>query len=300
LFVAVPVLFVAWACLLFLVPRVLYRPVPGLLVTDGRAAAPNADASARPRVSYRYTVDGLGYVDSRPAEELLRVRARDAAEEWHSDRQHRPNTVTVFVSRFDPRRSKLDRLGRVVPVVLLFAILVPAVALFQRWFRDPAPKPPAISERETVLATAAAILLLTGSMAGVIISTIRERREYSTVSGIVREVAVLPTTTDKGRLRFTPGVRYTYEVAGRTYQGSRFSNATIALETEAEAREHLLPFTPGRTVAVYVARTHPQRSFVYKADRSLRWATVLLVCGALGGVWYVPRAWRALRRGHSG
>ena len=83
------------------------------------------------------------------------------------------------------------------------------------------------------------------------------------------KVTVKITRADVVRLKyadskplFTAKLEYTYDIAGKTYTGTRLAVRPMRSQSPGEVKRHLAPYTPGRSVLAHVNPSKPAQAYL--------------------------------------
>ncbi len=144
-----------------------------------------------------------------------------------------------------------------------------------------------------------ALVLLVGlallAFAGWQYQRAQQSRTWPTVPGTVEATWIREDTTEE-EIHYFPGLRYTYQVAGERYQGTRIRfGSDISFDTRTEAKAFLARYPEGGSVTVHYNPADPSDAVLEPTAHRLGILTLvggLLTLGGLWSLWNTFALWR--------
>jgi Protein of unknown function (DUF3592) len=222
---------------------------------------------SKPELFVVLTRDGRAWASAEPVEGVFPhtvvhpIRPGEAVEEVPYEAWHTiiGETVDLETLRDDLRRGRLPEPVREAPANTTVGS---DKALFRRrlaWI---------------YVAIGVAAVVAGG---GGFVAQARVFATYRAVDGLVIDTSVASDAV-RNQTRYTPIVRYQYEVAGNRYEGSQFSWSSSSYGDSLDAVGMLAPYGPGQPVTVYVHPDDASRSFLRRdGAENLVWFSVFLL-----------------------
>src|SRR5687768_4666568 len=113
--------------------------------------------------------------------------------------------------------------------------------------------------------------------------TASRAKSWPTVQGTVTSSSLQESSGRRGRTKYTPVIKYGYEVNGKTYTGDRIDTGGKSTSSIDFATETLSRYAKGQAVTVYYESKSPEISLLQPGTAAENWlvfAIGLIMTGA--------------------